>query len=498
MVISSTHYLVLTLLIPLLGASAIPVFRNQPNIRESVSLITSGGLLLVCILMYLNFDAVSPARLSLFEILPNLSFSFSLDPLGLIFILMSSFLWLLTTLYAIGYMRHHKENNQTRFYFFFAITMTTVMGIALADNLFTLYIFYELLTLSTFPLVVHAGTTKAKLGARTYLAVLLFSSILFFLPAIIQTWLVTGNLSFTQGGVFDKTTASSTLLTLLLPLFILGIGKGAIFPLHRWLPAAMVAPTPVSALLHAVAVVKGGVFTILKVCVYVFGLDLLQELPSTQILLYLSAITVLIASLVALRQDNLKKRLAYSTVSQLGYVTIGALLANKAGIIGGAMHMAIHGFGKITLFFCAGAILIMTGKTKVSELSGIGWQMPVTMTAFLIASLSIIGLPPTAGSWSKWFLLVSTVEAEQWLLMSVLGLSSLLNIFYLLPIGVRAFFSRQAGNPEPKRNLEAPISVLAAISLCTLMCLTLFLFPEPLYALASNIVVSQSSLTMNN
>jgi multicomponent Na+:H+ antiporter subunit D len=411
---------------------------------------------------------------------------------------MSSFLWLITTVYSIGYMRKHQEKNQTRFYLFFAITMATVMGIAFAANLFTLYIFYELLTLSTYPLVVHAGDQKAKQGGRTYLAILFFTSILFFLLAVINTWLVSGTLDFSPGGVFNQQIHDSMAVAVLLPLFILGIGKAAIFPFHRWLPAAMVAPTPVSALLHAVAVVKGGVFTILKVCVYIFGIDVLQNLPTTQALLYLAGISVFIASLVAMRQDNLKKRLAYSTISQLGYVTIGALLANKAGIIGGAMHMAIHSFGKITLFFCAGAVLVMTHKTKISEMHGLGRQMPITMVAFFIASLSIIGLPPTAGMWSKWFLLQGTIEAGQWLLLIILGLSSLMNIFYLLVIPLRAFFCDDGQTvvhpgPSERGTLEAPLPILAAIVVCTAVCLILFLFPQPLYELAATIVSAPDS-----
>ncbi len=257
------------------------------------------------------------------------------------------------------------------------------------------FIFYEILTLSTYPLVTHAGTEKAKLGGRVYLGILLTTSILFLLLAIIGTWYTTGTLDFRPGGIFDR---SSTLAAAaLLPLFIFGIGKAAIMPFHRWLPAAMVAPTPVSALLHAVAVVKAGVFSVLKVCTYIFGFDLLGQLPTTEFLLYLAGASVIIASLVAMRQDNLKARLAYSTVSQLSYITVGALLANSAGALGGAMHIGMHAFGKITLFFCAGAIMVASHKTEISDMHGLGRRMPVTMAAFFIGSLSIIGLPPGGG-----------------------------------------------------------------------------------------------------
>ena len=264
-------------------------------------------------------------------------------------------------------------------------------------------------------------------------------------------------------------------------------------PFHRWLPAAMVAPTPVSALLHAVAVVKGGVFAILKVCIYVFGIDLVATLPTSQLLLYLAGFSILVASFIAMRQDNLKKRLAYSTVSQLGYITVGALLANKAGIIGSAMHMAIHGFGKITLFFCAGAVLVVSGRTKISEITGIGRQMPITMGAFFIASLSVIGLPPTAGLWSKWFLLQATLQAQEWWLLIVLLLSSLLNIFYLLPVALNAFFADTKHAEVSTGQLEAPLPILIAIVTCASACILLFIFPQPLYELATSINLAPDS-----
>ena len=261
-------------------------------------------------------------------------------------------------------------------------------------------------------------------------------------------------------------------------------------PFHRWLPAAMVAPTPVSALLHAVAVVKAGVFTVLKIAVYIFGIDLLRVLPSTQALLYLAGATILLASLIAMRQGNLKARLAYSTISQLGYVTIGALLASPAGAIGGAMHIAMHAFGKITLFFCAGAILVAAHKSKISQMHGLGRQMPITMAAFFIASLSIIGVPPAGGTWSKWYLLVGTMDTQQWALMAVLMISSLLNIAYLLPIPIRAFFPGEAVGSSELGVKEAPRPMLFALSLTTVGCLVLFFYPQPLYELASAILGS--------
>jgi multicomponent Na+:H+ antiporter subunit D len=281
------------------------------------------------------------------------------------------------------------------------------------------------------------------------------------------------------------------ILSVLLILYVFGIGKAAVMPFHRWLPAAMVAPTPVSALLHAVAVVKAGVFSVLKVCIFIFGTDRLATLPVTDVLLYLVGISILIASFIALQQDNLKARLAYSTVSQLGYVTLGALLATGAGVIGSAMHIAMHAVGKITLFFCAGAILVATHKTEISQMRGIGRQMPVTMAAFFIGSLSIIGVPPAGGTWSKWYLMTGVLDAQQWMLMGVLMLSALLNIAYLLPIPIRAFLSVQTEVTSGSGIKEAPLPSLLALSLTAIMCIVLFLFPNALYELASAVIGSQ-------
>jgi multicomponent Na+:H+ antiporter subunit D len=489
----------LSIVIPLVATFGIIVTGKNPNIREAVTITASIILLYIVITLYQSIISGETVSVFLWEIIPDLNISFSIEPLGILFALIASFLWLITTFYAIGYMRSHQEKNQTRFYACFSLAIGCVMGIAFSDNLFTLFIFYEVLTLSTYPLVTHAGTEKAKQGGRIYLGILLSTSILFFLLAIASTWFVAGTLDFKPGGIFDD-NVDKTVAGALLVLFIFGIGKAAIMPFHRWLPAAMVAPTPVSALLHAVAVVKAGVFTILKVCVYIFGLDLLSVLPTTQFLLYLAGASILLASIVAMRQDNLKARLAYSTVSQLGYITMGALLATSSGVVGSSMHIATHAFGKITLFFCAGAILIAAHKSKISEMRGIGRQMPITMIAFFIASLSIIGVPPTGGTWSKWFLLMGTVETGQWTLMVVLMLSSLLNIAYLLPIPFHAFFSKEQGESTSNRvplalvqtqSKEAPLPSLIAIGITTVGCLILFVYPQPLFDLASAILVAK-------
>jgi multicomponent Na+:H+ antiporter subunit D len=248
----------------------------------------------------------------------------------------------------------------------------------------------------------------------------------------------------------------------------------------------MVAPTPVSALLHAVAVVKAGVFTVLKVTIYIFGTDFITNSGASDWLVWFAGGTILLASLVAMTKDNLKLRLAYSTISQLSYVVLGALLATNMSLLGGALHISMHAFAKITLFFAAGAILVAANKTEISDMGGLGRAMPITFGAFLIGSLSIIGLPPFGGMWSKWYLGMGAVETGQWLLLSVLLVSSLLNIAYLLPVPIRAFFGKAGDGTTYSQISEAPVSCLLAMVITSLACLLLFFYPDPFYELASN------------
>ena len=467
---------------PLAGALLIVATGRHAAVRNGISLATAvtlfGSLL---VLAPAVFDGTRPT-LTLLEPLPGLPLQLTLEPLGMLFALLSSSLWIITTLYSFGYMGAHQSHNLTRFYACFALSLWAAVGMALAGNLLTLFVCYEILTLATWPLVTHAGTPEAHRSGRLYLGLLLGTSISLLLLAIIWTWQLTGTLTFVAGG-FLQGSASPTLLGVLLALYVFGIGKAALMPFHRWLPAAMVAPTPVSALLHAVAVVKGGVFFILKVVLYVFGSDTLAQLWSTQWLLYAAGLTILLASLVALRQDNLKLRLAYSTISQLGYIVVGALLATSAGIVGGAMHMVTHAFGKITLFFCAGVILIAANKADISQMRGLGRSMPFTMAAFLVATLSIIGLPPGGGTWSKWFLVAGTLEADQLLLLAVLLAGSLLSALYLLPIPVRGFFSRP-DTPLNSADHQVPLACEVAIGLACLGCVVLFFQADALYRVA--------------
>ncbi len=482
---SEAMVILLTLGVPLAGAGLIALAHNHPNLRETVTIVTALVLFVLVASLVPEVLARRQPSLALLEILPGLRLEFEVEPLGMLFGLIASFLWLVTSVYAIGYMRGHNEQNQTRFYVCFAIAIASAIGIAFAGNLFTLFIFYEILSLSTYPLVTHAGTPEARAGGRVYLGLLLATSIGFLLPAIIWTWTLTGTLDFTAGGILgDK--ASPAVLSVLLVLYLFGIGKAALMPFHRWLPGAMVAPTPVSALLHAVAVVKAGVFTVLKIAVYVFGIDVLRALASTQFLIYVAAATILIASIIALRENNLKRRLAYSTVSQLSYIVLAALLANSQGLVGGTLHIAMHAFGKITLFFCAGAILVASHKTEVSQLAGIGRRMPWTMGAFAVASLSMIGLPPTGGFISKWYILLGAVDSGQVVAILVLIASTLLNAAYFMPIVYVAFLRPEAvavphsgqGHHIIRDHGEAPLACVAPLVLTALGTVVLFFMPE--------------------
>ena len=485
---SAETLILIAVFLPIGGSLLILLAGSAPNLREAVTLAVA-ALLFATVMQLLPAVQAGeqPSVVLLQDVLPGVGIAFAVEPLGMIFGLIASGLWIITSIYSIGYMRGHHENNQTRFYACFAIALTGAMGVAFAANMLTLFLFYEMLTLSTYPLVTHAGTEEAKRGGRTYLGVLLFTSIAFLLPATIWTWNVAGTLDFTVGGILDGKASPGVAAALLL-LFVFGTGKAALMPFHRWLPGAMVAPAPVSALLHAVAVVKAGVFCVLKIAVYIFGIDFLADVSTSRLLAYVAGATILIGSIIAMRQDNLKRRLAYSTVSQLSYIVLGAMLASPLAVVGGAMHIVTHAFGKITLFFCAGAIDVALHKKNISDMRGIGRAMPFTMGAFFIASLSIIGLPPLAGLWSKWYLALGTLAADELALLGVLMVSSLLNVAYLLPIPIRAFFSKPADGETFNEIKEAPLLCVAALVFTALICVVLFFYAEPLYQLANAIL----------
>lgn len=483
--IELTYWLIASLLVPVVGALIISQLDKYANIREATTLITAVSLFAINIYLYLNLADSQQAGFVLAEPIEGLSISFAVNSFGVMFALIASGLWIATSIYAIGYMRAHKESHQTRFFTLFAVAIAGVMAVAYSENLFTLFIFYEFLTVSTYPLVTHSGTKEAKRGGRKYILILMGSSILFFLPAMVMVYFIAGNLGFVQGGILEGSLDPQWVLPLLL-LFIIGIGKAGVMPLHKWLPAAMVAPTPVSALLHAVAVVKAGVFSLVKVIVFIFGTDFITDSGANNILLWLPIFTIVAASLIALTKDNLKERLAYSTVSQLSYIVLGALLATRDSVIGASMHIAMHAFGKIALFFAAGAILVTMHKKAVSDLDGMGRAMPFTFAVFTIGTLSILGIPFFGGMWSKWYLVSGTMGYENssfiyWTVLIALVASSLLNTYYLLSIPMRAYF---VSNPAYTQIKEAPTACLIGMAIPTVVTIYLFFDPSVFYQLS--------------
>tara|TARA_A100001015_G_scaffold278084_1_gene337932 strand:+ start:1423 stop:2880 length:1458 start_codon:yes stop_codon:yes gene_type:complete len=473
-----------SVLIPVVGALLIGASRKLPNIRETITLITAIFLFLFNA-QYLPdiLDGERP-EFALMTIIPNVELLFSIEPLGLLFALVASSLWIINSIYSIGYMRANKEKNQTRFYVCFAIALSSTMGIAYAGNLITLFLFYEILTLCTYPLVTHHGTHEARHGGRIYLGILMSTSILFLLLAIGWTWLFTGTLEFTPNGIFNHEQLQTSIPLILMALYVFGVGKAAIMPFHRWLPAAMVAPTPVSALLHAVAVVKAGVFSIVKILVYVFGIANLEKISGGSWLMYLAGFTIIAASVVALKSDNLKTRLAYSTISQLSYVILALALFVPIAVMGAALHIVAHAFSKITLFFAAGAIYTASKKTKVSELNGIGKRMPITMIAFTIGALSLIGIPPAIGFLSKWYILSGAFDAQETFVVAVIIISTLLNAAYFLPIIYAAFFRT---DDNSKNHGEAPTAIIIAMASTGILSIALFFFSDQIISLGYQI-----------
>jgi multicomponent Na+:H+ antiporter subunit D len=459
------------------------VSSRSPNVRE-------GWTFVAAIIKLAIVASMVPAVLqgmeivyTVAEVFPGVAIKFRVDAFGMLFALVASTLWIVTTIYSIGYMRGLNEHSQTRYFCFFAIALSATIGVAFSANLFTLYLFYEMLSFATYPLVAHHQDQEARSSGRKYLLYIVGASIGLVLPAMLICYNLTGTLEFSRQGIFTGTEPKATMMVLLLML-VLGFAKAGIMPFHSWLPAAMVAPTPVSALLHAVAVVKVGAFSVLRVLTGVFGIDLLARLNLGTVICYLAAFTVITASLIALSQDGLKRRLAFSTIGQLSYIVLGVALLSPKGVIGGMTHIAMHAFGKITLFFCAGAIFVATGKKNISEMVGIGRRMPVTMVAFFIGSLSVIGLPPTGGFFSKWYLVQGTLQADQWPMLVVLLSSSLLNAAYFFPIVYKAFFCTPEEAMFENRIEEAPIWCVVPLVVTAAGSIALFFYPTLFLKLA--------------
>ncbi len=450
------------ILVSLAAVPLIVLSDRWRNLREGWSLLAAFAKFALVLSLIPDALAGKIAETSLFELAPGVVFALRADPLGIFFAVIASGLWIFTTFYAIGYMRGNHEKRQTRFFASFALSLSATLGIAFSANLLTFLVFFEVLTIATYPLVIHKETEEAKRGGRKYLVYTLTAGNL-LIVATVWTWNLVGTLDFVPGGILGAAALDGGTALALFLLFLGGVGvKAGIMPLHSWLPSAMVAPTPVSALLHAVAVVKSGVFGVYRVVGFVFGPEVMTRFGLNTLLLVLAGTTILVSSLLAMRQDNLKRRLAYSTVGHLSYIVLGAALLSTTGMVGGLMHIASHAVMKITLFFCAGAIYVNVHRENISELDGIGKAMPWTMGAFSIGAMGLAGIPPIYGFASKWLLGAGSLEAGLWIPLVVLLLSGVLNVAYFFPIIHRAFFradveGRYAEHGEASVLMVAPL-----------------------------------------
>ncbi|MDQ7031910.1 MAG: monovalent cation/H+ antiporter subunit D family protein [Desulfonauticus sp.] len=474
------------LLIPIAITMVTPLFiwltRHNENLREGVSFVAALLTFFSLIPIGIGVLKGNIYTYTLFTILPGIKVKFCADGLSLIFAIISSFLWFFATSYNVGYMRSLKEHAQTRYYICFAIAIFGAQGVALSGNVFTLYLFYEIITIFTYPLVAHHQDEEAYRGAKKYIVYLMGTSKMFLLPAMILTYVLAGTLDFRLGdithGIFPPGT-NPIWISITYFLFIFGLAKAAIMPLHNWLPSAMVAPTPVSALLHAVAVVKAGVFSISRIILSVFGLQAMKAFHLGLPTAYLAAFTIVTASLIALTKDDLKARLAYSTVSQLSYIILGVAMLSPFGVAGGLIHIANHAFSKITLFFAAGAIYVSTHLKKISLMDGLGKKMPFTYGAFALASLSMIGVPPVCGFVSKWYLVNGAIDINRIILLVALLASTILNAGYFVPIVYKGFFAK----PHPDVNIdsytEAPMVMVVPLCITAIISVLLGLYPDP-------------------
>lgn len=462
-------------MVSLAAVPLILVSSRSPNLREGWT-IAAAVLKFVLVLSLLpEALANRVAEVSLFDLSPGIAFAFRADPLGVFFALIASGLWIFTSFYSIGYVRGLSEHKQTRYFASFAVCLSATIGIAFSANLLTFLLFYEILTVATYPLVIHKETPVAIRAGRKYLAYTLTAGVV-LIAATAWTYQATGSLEFRPGGLFKGNELPPASFMILFLLFIGGVGvKAGLMPLHGWLPTAMAAPTPVSALLHAVAVVKSGVFGVVRVVGFVFGPDLMAKGSLNTLLLILAGVTILIASLLAFTQDNLKKRLAYSTVGHLSYIVLGAALLSSSGFTGSLMHIASHATMKITLFFCAGAIYVNLHKERISELDGIGREMPWTMGAFTIGALGLAGVPPLNGFFSKWYLGLGALESGEQIVLAVLLVSGLLNAAYFFPIVHRAFFRPP---PHPPGHGEASPLMVVPLVLTAILSVFLGLMPN--------------------
>jgi multicomponent Na+:H+ antiporter subunit D len=475
-----TPRLLFAILAPLIGSAAVMLTGKRPNVRETCSFITATILFGTVVSLLPAVLAGEKLVYHLFSILPGVSVTLRADAFSMVFALVASSLWMVTVIYSMGYMRGSHEHAQTRFNACFALALFGAIGCAFSDNLFTLYLFYEIVSISTYPLVAHHQDQEGYEGGRKYLTYLTATAKGLVLPAMIMTYVLCGTLDFSlniRDGIFPS-DASRVMVTITYICLILGFAKNGIMPFHSWLPGAMVAPTPVSALLHAVAVVKVGVFSTTRVMLFLFGVVKMDDFNLGIPTAYFVSFTILAASLIALSKNNLKARLAYSTVSQLSYVILGVALLTPVGIEGGIVHIVNHAFAKITLFFCAGAIYVASHKKDISDMKGLGRVMPFTFAAFGIAALSMIGVPPVGGFISKWFLLVGALDAAQIGIVVVLLLSTILNIGYFAPVVYSAFFGKPADPHAYDGVGEAPLTMVVPLLITASLSVAAGIYPD--------------------
>jgi len=466
-------------LVSLIAAGLIYVLGEhiRPNAREAIT-ITAAVIKIILVYSLIPVALTgAEIRFDVFRIVEGVSLAFNVDAAGMVFACVASTLWLLTSVYSIGYMRGHGEEHQTGYYAAFAMCLSATMGICFAANLITFFIFFEMLTVATYPLVVHYRDQEGTKSGRKYLAYTLISGQIMF-AGIVIVYAVSGTMEFTPGGFL--TSDMLPMPWALIVFFMLvgaGIVKAGVMPLHSWLPAAMVAPTPVSALLHAVAVVKAGAFCTLRMVLYVFGPDLAKSCRGADILAWMAVLTILVSSLVAMRKDNLKARLAFSTVGQLSYIILGICILTPLSTAGALYHIVAHAFMKITLFMAAGAIFVTTHKKNISEMVGLGKRMPVTMTAFTAASVAVAGFPFFAGFVSKANIMMGAIQKGRMFWAATLIVSALLALAYLMPV-VLVAFKKEVDNPEFEATGEAAPAMLVPLVITAIIAIVLGVAPN--------------------
>jgi len=444
----------------LFGVFLLYLIRNK-SFSGLIHILISFISFLFSIYILINKNSFLYKEINVIEVLENIVISFNLDYLGLVFLVVSNGLWFMTSIYTNRYLKLNGK-----FFIFFLISMMSTNAIIYSANLFTTFIFYELLTIATYPLVTFKSDEKSILSGKKYLYYLLGTSIIFLLPAIIITYNVTGTLTYTENGIFSN--HDYNLINLLIILFLFGVAKSAIMPFHKWLPTAMVAPTPVSALLHAVAVVKSGVYILVKIMIYIFGLNTLKNTGADLFILFAS-LTIILSSIIALKQDSIKLRLAYSTIGQLSYIILGVAILAPYSILASILHIIFHALGKITLFLASGSIATRTGIKDVTKMDGLSSRLPYTCLLMSLGAFIMIGLPPTIGFISKWYLVIGIIESNQLYLLMVIIASTILNASYYFPLIYRSYFISKNINSEIKNEedmqLITPVIIIGLISI---------------------------------